>query len=140
MFSSRTPHLRPTSCWNPSESWIGQWHGRGWKCRMLYHVHHRCALMIRLTEIATHRGSFQTTRALRVFLSHTVSGQVWQSGGEPSSTNFETGEGIPGGWQLHIEGRLLELCPRSQDTGYARRGTSSVRPCDRLTFRRAASR
>ena len=50
----------------------------------------------------------QTTRTLRIFLSHTVSGQVWQTGGEPSNANFETGEGIPA-WQVRIEGRLLEV-------------------------------
>ncbi|TEB33685.1 SWI/SNF complex 60 kDa subunit [Coprinellus micaceus] len=48
-----------------------------------------------------------TTRTLRIFLGHTVSGQVWQTGGEPSAANFETGEGIPA-WQVRIEGRLLE--------------------------------
>lgn len=56
----------------------------------------------------------QTTRTLRVFLSHTVSGQVWQQSGDapiPSAdgnVNIETGEGIPA-WQLKIEGRLLEV-------------------------------
>ncbi|GLB44557.1 putative SWIB/MDM2 domain containing protein [Lyophyllum shimeji] len=48
-----------------------------------------------------------TTRTLRIFLSHTVSGQLWQTGGEVTA-NFETGEGIPA-WQFKIEGRLLEL-------------------------------
>ena len=52
----------------------------------------------------------QTTRTLRIYLSNTVSGQVWQNGGEPSTTNFETGEGIPA-WQFRIEGRLLEVRP-----------------------------
>lgn len=59
----------------------------------------------------------QTTRTLRIFLSHTVSGQVWQQV-EPSASatpapdgnvNPETGEGVPA-WQLKIEGRLLEVC------------------------------
>ncbi|KAH9953605.1 SWI/SNF complex subunit [Russula dissimulans] len=52
-----------------------------------------------------------TTRTLRLFLSHTVSGQPWQSETSSSGTaeapNFETGQGIPA-WQLKIEGRLLE--------------------------------
>ncbi|KAH9980570.1 SWI/SNF complex subunit [Russula compacta] len=52
-----------------------------------------------------------TTRTLRLFLSHTVSGQAWQSETPASGTadppNFETGQGIPA-WQLKIEGRLLE--------------------------------
>ncbi|KAH0579919.1 hypothetical protein H2248_002741 [Termitomyces sp. 'cryptogamus'] len=47
-----------------------------------------------------------TTRTLRLFLSHTVSGQLWQGGGDITA-NFETGDGIPA-WQFKIEGRLLE--------------------------------
>jgi SWI/SNF-related matrix-associated actin-dependent regulator of chromatin subfamily D len=54
----------------------------------------------------------QTTRTLRLFLSHTSSGQVWQTETSASGTadqpNFETGQGIPS-WQLKIEGRLLEV-------------------------------
>jgi len=48
-------------------------------------------------------------RTLRVFLSHTVSGQVWQQPetGDPTH-NFDTGQGIPA-WQLKVEGRVLEL-------------------------------
>ena len=58
----------------------------------------------------------KATRILRIFLSHTVSGQAWQqssdatladSSGE-SKPNLETGEGIPA-WQLKVEGRLLEV-------------------------------
>ncbi|VDB86612.1 unnamed protein product [Peniophora sp. CBMAI 1063] len=47
-----------------------------------------------------------TSRTLRIFVSHTVSEQVWQasSSDEP---NFETGKGVPA-WQVKIEGRLLE--------------------------------
>jgi len=51
--------------------------------------------------------SRQTTRTLRIFLSHTVSGQLWQTGGDVAA-NFETGEGIPA-WAFKIEGRLLEV-------------------------------
>jgi SWI/SNF-related matrix-associated actin-dependent regulator of chromatin subfamily D len=51
-------------------------------------------------------------RTLRLFLSHTVSGQAWQSEKSASGTadppNFETGQGVPA-WQLKIEGRLLEV-------------------------------
>lgn len=54
----------------------------------------------------------QTTRTLRLFVSHTSSGQSWQSETPASGTadppNFETGQGIPA-WQLKIEGRLLEV-------------------------------
>jgi hypothetical protein len=54
----------------------------------------------------------QTVRTLRLFLSHTVSGQAWQTGGpssfEGAGVNLETGEGIPA-WQLKLEGRLLEV-------------------------------
>ncbi|CAL1697797.1 unnamed protein product [Somion occarium] len=58
-----------------------------------------------------------TARTLRIFLSHTVSGQIWQQGGDSSATpapesgsniNPETGEGIPA-WQFKVEGRLLEI-------------------------------
>ncbi|KAI9463493.1 BAR-domain-containing protein [Boletus coccyginus] len=51
-----------------------------------------------------------TTRTLRVFVSHTISGQPWQIGeadGEGDPVNFETGQGIPA-WSLKVEGRLLE--------------------------------
>lgn len=57
----------------------------------------------------------QTTRTLRVFVSHTVSGQPWQVGeaeGEGEGVNFETGQGIPA-WSLKVEGRLLEVRPVS---------------------------
>lgn len=51
----------------------------------------------------------QTTRTLRIFLSHTVSSQQWQNAGDiPPAANFETGEGIPA-WAFKIEGRLLEV-------------------------------
>ena len=54
----------------------------------------------------------QTTRTLRLFLSHTSSGQSWQSetpqSGTAEAPNFETGQGIPA-WQLKVEGRLLEV-------------------------------
>ncbi|KAJ7050510.1 SWI/SNF complex protein [Mycena amicta] len=51
----------------------------------------------------------QTTRTLRIFLSHTLSGQAWQNTPDLNDApNFDTGEGIPA-WALKIEGRLLEL-------------------------------
>ncbi|KAH9936917.1 SWI/SNF complex 60 kDa subunit [Amylocystis lapponica] len=59
-----------------------------------------------------------TARTLRIFLSHTVSGQAWQQtgdgvvpGGEGDAgvnPSPETGEGIPA-WAFKIEGRLLEI-------------------------------
>jgi SWI/SNF-related matrix-associated actin-dependent regulator of chromatin subfamily D len=71
----------------------------------------RCGMVaVRATDIHC-----QTTRTLRIFLSHTVTGQVWQTsetapaeGGE-AAVNFETGQGIPA-WAIKIEGRLLEVC------------------------------
>lgn len=61
----------------------------------------------------------QVPRTLRIFLSHTVSGQVWQQPetGDPSY-NFDTGQGIPA-WQLKIEGRVLEV-----SAGLAKSGVS----------------
>lgn len=58
----------------------------------------------------------QTTRTLRIFLSHTVSDQAWQNAGNPSTEppNFETGQGIAS-WALKIEGRVLEPATRSKD-------------------------
>lgn len=42
-------------------------------------------------------------------MSHTVSGQAWQTGSDvPVVPNFDSGEGIPA-WALKIEGRLLEV-------------------------------
>ncbi|TFK97535.1 SWI/SNF complex 60 kDa subunit [Pterulicium gracile] len=50
-----------------------------------------------------------TTRTLRLFLSHSVSSQPWQTGPDgPENPNVETGEGVPS-WQLKVEGRMLEL-------------------------------
>ncbi|KAL9710743.1 SWI/SNF and RSC complex subunit Ssr3 [Leucoagaricus gongylophorus] len=56
-----------------------------------------------------------TTRTLRIFLSHSTSGQVWQTGTDQPTTNVETGEGIPA-WSFKVEGRLLEPAnQRSRD-------------------------
>ncbi|OCH90078.1 SWI/SNF complex 60 kDa subunit [Obba rivulosa] len=50
-----------------------------------------------------------TTRTLRIFMSHTVSGQAWQQGADAEpKINPETGEGIPA-FSFRIEGRLLEI-------------------------------
>ncbi|KAF8588121.1 SWI/SNF complex 60 kDa subunit [Ramaria rubella] len=61
-------------------------------------------------------------RTLRVFLSHSVEGQPWQSGGEgvtldPTSLDFASGQGIPS-WTFKVEGRLLDA-PNSN--AYAQR-------------------
>lgn len=55
-----------------------------------------------------------TIRTLRIFLSHTVSGQTWQQPvtasvgeGEAGKVEHDSGDGIPA-WQLRIDGRLLE--------------------------------
>ena len=56
-------------------------------------------------------GRGQATRTLRIFLSHTVSGQAWQREGlegDAAQPNPETGENIPA-WQLRIDGRMLEV-------------------------------
>ena len=52
------------------------------------------------------------TRTLRLFVSHTVSGQSWQAaeGGGGTEPSLETGQNIPA-WALKIEGRLLEVTP-----------------------------
>ncbi|KIJ41033.1 hypothetical protein M422DRAFT_209501 [Sphaerobolus stellatus SS14] len=50
------------------------------------------------------------TRTLRVFLSHTVEGQPWQTADgmslDPTNIDFSSGSGIPS-WTFKIEGRLL---------------------------------
>ena len=54
---------------------------------------------------------WQTTRTLRVFLGHTLSGQPWQVGegnADGETVNFGTGQGIPA-WSFKVEGRLLEV-------------------------------
>jgi SWI/SNF-related matrix-associated actin-dependent regulator of chromatin subfamily D len=49
-------------------------------------------------------------------MSHTVSGQSWQTTPDLNDApNFETGEGIPA-WSLKIEGRLLEVCRQRTTT------------------------
>ncbi|KAJ7065926.1 SWI/SNF complex 60 kDa subunit [Mycena belliarum] len=69
-----------------------------------------------------------TTRTLRIFMSHTVSGQSWQSIPDLNDApNFETGEGIPA-WALKIEGRLLELPnQRSKDKGSVRKFSTFIK-------------
>jgi SWI/SNF-related matrix-associated actin-dependent regulator of chromatin subfamily D len=61
-----------------------------------------------ISAIPNVTGLYQNTRTLRLFVSHTVSDQVWQSGATPPEPNFETGQGVPA-WQLKIEGRLIEV-------------------------------
>ncbi|GJJ09820.1 hypothetical protein Clacol_004044 [Clathrus columnatus] len=50
-------------------------------------------------------------RTLRVFLSHMVEKQPWQTGGtlnmDPSSVDFTSGQNIPS-WTLKVEGRILD--------------------------------
>ncbi|KAI6030177.1 hypothetical protein EDC04DRAFT_2572396 [Pisolithus marmoratus] len=69
-----------------------------------------------------------TTRTLRVFLSHTVSGQSWQVGDtESDPVNFETGQGIPA-WSFKVEGRLLELPnQRSRDKVVPRKFSTFIK-------------
>ncbi|KAH8120390.1 SWI/SNF complex protein [Phellopilus nigrolimitatus] len=70
----------------------------------------------------------QTTRTLRIFLSHTVSDQPWQTAGQPAgeAPNFETGQGIPS-WALKVEGRLLESSGRSRDKASQKRFSNVVK-------------
>ncbi|KAJ7355471.1 SWI/SNF complex protein [Mycena albidolilacea] len=68
-----------------------------------------------------------TTRILRLFMSHTVSGQSWQTTPDLNDApNFETGEGIPA-WQLRIEGRLLELPNQRKDKTPVRKFSSFIK-------------
>ncbi|KAJ7767504.1 SWI/SNF complex protein [Mycena maculata] len=69
-----------------------------------------------------------TTRTLRIFMSHTVSGQSWQTTPDLNDApNFETGEGIPA-WALKIEGRLLELPgQRSKDKASVRKFSTFIK-------------
>ncbi|EGO02913.1 hypothetical protein SERLA73DRAFT_176377 [Serpula lacrymans var. lacrymans S7.3] len=72
-----------------------------------------------------------TTRTLRIFLSHTVSGQAWQNGelgdGTDLTVNFENGQGIPA-WAFKIEGRLLELPnQRSRDRVVPRKFSTFIK-------------
>ncbi|KAJ3843095.1 SWI/SNF complex 60 kDa subunit [Lentinula raphanica] len=68
-----------------------------------------------------------TTRTLRIFVSHTVSGQSWQAGTEGDNlANAETGESIPA-WQVKVEGRLLELPQRGKDKGPQRKFSTFIK-------------
>ncbi|KAF7356779.1 SWI/SNF and RSC complexes subunit ssr3 [Mycena venus] len=68
-----------------------------------------------------------TTRTLRLFMSHTVSGQSWQTTPDLNDApNFETGEGIPA-WQLKIEGRLLELPNQRKDKTAVRKFSTFIK-------------
>ncbi|KZT25067.1 SWI/SNF complex protein [Neolentinus lepideus HHB14362 ss-1] len=68
-----------------------------------------------------------TTRTLRLFLSHTVSGQEWQKGeGAGDDVNFDTGDGIPA-WQLKIEGRLLEVPHQRKDKASPRKFSAFIK-------------
>ncbi|KAJ6518597.1 SWI/SNF complex 60 kDa subunit [Mycena sanguinolenta] len=68
-----------------------------------------------------------TTRTLRLFMSHTVSGQSWQTASDLNDApNFETGEGMPA-WQLKIEARLLELSNQRKDKAPARKFSTFIK-------------
>ncbi|KAJ7126563.1 SWI/SNF complex protein [Mycena crocata] len=69
-----------------------------------------------------------TTRMLRIFMSHTVSSQSWQTTPDLNDApNFETGEGIPA-WALKIEGRLLELPnQRTKDRATVRKFSTFIK-------------
>lgn len=62
-------------------------------------------------------------RTLRVFLSHNVEGQPWQTGEamglDPTNLDFNSGQGIPS-WTFKIEGRLLEPVRFVPDTHLTR--------------------
>lgn len=68
-----------------------------------------------LSDLSARNTTHQTIRTLRIFLSHTVSGQTWQQPvtasvgeGEAGKVEHDSGDGIPA-WQLRIDGRLLEV-------------------------------
>ncbi|TDL14860.1 SWI/SNF complex protein [Rickenella mellea] len=69
----------------------------------------------------------KTTRTLRIFLSHTVSDQAWQTEGlaPPEAHDFDTGKGIPS-WAFKFEGRLLEV-PGRRDKGPLRKFSSFIK-------------
>ncbi|TFK47128.1 SWI/SNF complex protein [Heliocybe sulcata] len=68
-----------------------------------------------------------TTRTLRLFLSHTVSGQEWQKAeGATDDVNFDTGDGIPA-WQLKIEGRLLEVPHQRKEKAAPRKFSTFIK-------------
>ncbi|KAJ3574032.1 hypothetical protein NP233_g2039 [Leucocoprinus birnbaumii] len=68
-----------------------------------------------------------TTRTLRIFLSHSTSGQAWQTGSDSITPNVETGEGIPA-WSFKVEGRLLEpLNHRSRDKNPQRKFSTLIK-------------
>ncbi|KAJ7585081.1 SWI/SNF complex 60 kDa subunit [Mycena floridula] len=69
-----------------------------------------------------------TTRTLRIFLSHTVSGQPWQVGVEGAEmASIETGENAPA-WVFKIEGRLLETpSQRAREKGTQRKFSTFVK-------------
>jgi hypothetical protein len=50
----------------------------------------------------------QTRRTLRVFLSHSVTNQPWQTQAATGTPDFETGQGIPS-WSLRVDGRILDV-------------------------------
>ncbi|KAG9046845.1 SWI/SNF complex component snf12 [Tulasnella sp. UAMH 9824] len=65
-------------------------------------------------------------RKLRVFISHSMSGQAWQEPTANDGLNFETGEGIPS-WTLRIEGRLLDGGPQRLNKGTQRKFSSLLK-------------
>ncbi|KAG8958333.1 SWI/SNF complex component snf12 [Tulasnella sp. 408] len=65
-------------------------------------------------------------RKLRVFISHSMSGQAWQEPTANDGLNFETGEGIPS-WTLRIEGRLLDGGPQRLNKGTQRKFSSFLK-------------
>ncbi|KAG9027673.1 SWI/SNF complex component snf12 [Tulasnella sp. JGI-2019a] len=66
-------------------------------------------------------------RKLRIFLSHAMSGQVWQ---EPSlgatAADLETGQPIPA-WTFRIEGRLLDASTQRLNRGPSRKFSSFLK-------------
>lgn len=70
----------------------------------------------------------QTTRTLRIFLSHSVSGQVWQDAVAPlqDGMDAESGQSIPA-WTFRVEGRLLDSATSRQNKTPARKFSTFVK-------------
>ncbi|KAG8871976.1 SWI/SNF complex component snf12 [Tulasnella sp. 331] len=65
-------------------------------------------------------------RKLRIFLSHAMSGQVWQEPVVVGAGDLETGQPIPA-WTFRIEGRLLDASTQRLNRGPSRKFSSFLK-------------
>ncbi|KAG8936115.1 SWI/SNF complex component snf12 [Tulasnella sp. 419] len=70
--------------------------------------------------------TIKTRRKLRVFISHTASGQSWQGASFTNGLDFDSGVGIPS-WTLRIEGRLLDSPVARLNKGTTRKFSSFLK-------------